>query len=53
MRDKIKDILLASIQVKEEIMRNDIPKIIDIGGVGKEHGLILSQYELILSLCLV
>jgi len=30
MRDKIKDILLASIQVKEEIMRNDIPKIIDI-----------------------
>ena len=29
MRDKIKDILLASIQVKEEIMRNDIPKIIE------------------------
>jgi D-sedoheptulose 7-phosphate isomerase len=30
MRDKIKDILLASIQVKEEIMHNDIPKIIEI-----------------------
>jgi D-sedoheptulose 7-phosphate isomerase len=30
MRDKIKDILLASIQVKEEIMRNDIAKIIEI-----------------------
>jgi len=30
MRDKIKDILLASIQVKEEIMHNDIAKIIEI-----------------------
>jgi D-sedoheptulose 7-phosphate isomerase len=30
MRDKIKDILLASIQVEEEIVRNDITKIIDI-----------------------
>ena len=30
MRDKIKDIVLESIQVKEEIMRNKIPEILDI-----------------------
>jgi D-sedoheptulose 7-phosphate isomerase len=30
MRDKIKDILLESIQVKEELMRTKIPQILDI-----------------------
>ena len=30
MRDKIKDIILASIQVKEEVMRTEIGKIIEI-----------------------
>ncbi len=30
MRDKIKDIILESIQVKEEIMRSKIPEILDI-----------------------
>ena len=45
MRDKIKDILLASIQVKEEIMRNDIAKIIEITEMiidcMKKHGKVL------------
>ncbi len=30
MRDKIKDLLLESIQVKEDLLRNAIPQIIDI-----------------------
>jgi D-sedoheptulose 7-phosphate isomerase len=33
MRDKIKDILLESIQVKEELMRTSIDQIIEIVGV--------------------
>lgn len=33
MRDKIKDILLESIQLKEEIMRKDIGKIIEIAEI--------------------
>jgi D-sedoheptulose 7-phosphate isomerase len=32
MRDRIKDILLESIQLKEQIMRNDIGKIIELTG---------------------
>lgn len=33
MRDKIKDIILESIQVKEEIMRTKIPEILDIADI--------------------
>jgi len=36
MRDKIKDILLESIQIKEDLLRNNITKIIEIADLAVE-----------------